>query len=154
MTEQENIDQQQLMLKFQMFEQQIRSLQQQLQAIEHAIVDLGSLNLGLDDLKGKLGEEIRAPLGRGIFVNAKLISEELLVDIGNKNYVKKSIDETKELMKNQILKLEEVRDELNSEMEKINDDLTQTYLNSQEHSHECGCGNDCECEKDGEDCGC
>ena len=148
----ENEAQQEMMLKFQMFEQQIRGLQQQLQAVEQAIVDLGSLNLGLDDLKGKKDKEIFALIGKGIYAKAKLISEDLIVDIGGKNFVGKSIDETKELMQNQIKKLENVKDELNSEMEKINNELTETFMNAQEHSHECNCGDNCECSEN--ECGC
>ena len=46
-------DQQELMFKFQMFEQQIQGLQQQLQAVEQAMNDMQTLHLGLEDLKGK-----------------------------------------------------------------------------------------------------
>lgn len=145
--------QQEMMLKFQMFEQQIRALQQQLQAVEQAIIDLGSLNLGLDDLKGKKDKEIFALIGKGVYAKAKLISEDLIVDIGGKNFVGKSIDETKEIMQKQIGKLENIKDELNSEMDKINNELTETFMNAQEHSHEHEHGKECKC-KEGESCGC
>ena len=88
-------NEQQLAIQFQMFEQQIRMLQEQLQAVEQAIIELGSLNLQLDELIGKKDNEIFSPIGRGIYAKSKLLSEELLVDIGNKNLVKKSIPETK-----------------------------------------------------------
>ncbi len=78
-------NEQELMFKFQMFEQQIRAIQQQLQAVEQAIAEMGSLNLGMDELIGKKDNEILAPVGRGIYAKAKLISEELLVDIGENN---------------------------------------------------------------------
>ena len=68
---------QELMIKFQMFEQQIQQIQQQLEAVEKGTVELSSLNLGLDELKGAKGKEIMAPIGRGIFAKAKLISEDL-----------------------------------------------------------------------------
>jgi len=153
--------QQELMIKFQIFEQQINAINQQLEAIEQAIVEMGSLNLGLDELIGKKDNEIMAPIGRGIYAKAKLISEELLVDIGNKNLIKKSIPETKELIQEQLKKLEQIREELNGELSKINEELTKTFMASQgemhshkhNHSHKCKCGEDKECDC-GDDCTC
>jgi prefoldin alpha subunit len=162
----ENNEQQELAMQFQMFEQQIRMIQEQLQAVEQAILELGSLNLGLDELIGKKDKEILAPVGRGIFASARLISEELLVDIGDKNFVKKSIPETKKILQEQIKKLEKVKEELNAELEKINSELTTVFMKHQEmqgHSHnckcsegeECGCGENCTCDDDCEcnECG-
>ena len=130
------MDEKELQFKFQMFEQQIQMIQQQLQAIEQAINDMSLLNLNMDEIKKD--KEIIAPLGRGIFAKAKLISEDLIVDIGNKNYIKKSIKETKKLVQKQILKLEKAKEELNQELENINEELTKTFMESQgghEHSH-------------------
>jgi prefoldin alpha subunit len=153
------INEQELMYKFQMFEQQIRALQQQLQAVEEAILDINKLNLEMDDLIGKKDSEIFALIGRGIYARAKLMSEELLVDIGNKNFVKKSIPETKEIIQNQIKKLEKLKEELNLGLEDINKELTKTFEESQgghEHNHsECGCGEGEDCNGDcGDECEC
>jgi prefoldin alpha subunit len=139
-----------------MFEQQIRALQQQLQAVEEAILDISKLNLEMDDLIGKKDSEIFAPMGKGIYAKAKLLSEELIVDIGNKNFVKKTIPETKEIISNQIKKLEKLKEELNLGLEDINKELTKTFEESQKghisNSSECGCGGECDCEE--EDCEC
>jgi len=160
MVEDDQQKQQELMMKFQIFEQQINAINQQLEAIEQAVVEMSSLNLGLEELIGKKDNEIMAPIGRGIYVKAKLISDELLVDIGNKNLVKKSIPETRELIQDQIKKLEQIREELNGELSNINEELTKTFMNAQEmhsheHKHACKChpGEECECDHDGE-CNC
>jgi prefoldin alpha subunit len=142
--------QQQLAIQFQMFEQQIRMLQEQLQAVEQVIIELGGLNLQLNELIDKKDNEIMAPIGRGIYANAKLLSEELLVDIGNKNFVKKSIPETKNILQSQIKKLEKVKGELNGELEKINTELTKVFMEHQVkgHTHKegCECNEECGCE--------
>ncbi|MGY4884231.1 MAG: prefoldin subunit alpha [Nanobdellota archaeon] len=169
MEDNEKESQQKLAIQFQMFEQQIRMIQEQQQAVEQAILELGSLNLQLDELIGKKDNEILAPIGRGIYANAKLLSDELLVDIGNKNFVKKSIPETKKILQTQIKKLEKVKEELNGELDKINTELTTVFMDHQkmhEHNHthsnkckhghdkECTCSSDddcdeeCDCEKD------
>lgn len=142
-------EQQELLFKFSMYERQIRELQQQIEAISRGIIELGSLNLGLDELVGNEGKEIYAPMGKGIFVKAKLISEELNVDIGNGNIVKKSIPETKELIEEQIKKLEDVKKELEKNFEQLGREITKVMNQAQSsqghnheghvHSEECGC---------------
>jgi prefoldin alpha subunit len=133
-----------------MFEQQIQQLQQELQAVEQGIVEMNSLNLGLDEIVGAKGEKVLAPIGRGIFAKTKLISEELIVDIGGKNLVTKSIPDTKKIIIQQIGKLQDVKEELNNKLKKVGEELEKTVINAQkEHSckHEkCGEGN-CKCEK-------
>lgn len=123
MKEKNQQEQQEIMFKLSMFEQQIQQLQQQLQAVEQGIVELNSLYSGLDELVGKEGKEIFASIGKGIFAKAKLISEDLIVDIGSKNFVKKTIPETQKLVKDQIEKLEEVKRELNENRDSTSDEL-------------------------------
>ena len=118
---------QEIVFRFQMFEQQMQNLQQQLQAVEQGVVELSSLNSGLDELVGGKDKEIMAPIGRGIFAKAKLLSEDLVVDIGNKNLVKKSIPDTKKILEEQIEKLGEVRKELVSEAEKIQGEMAKIF---------------------------
>ena len=111
--------QQELIFKLSMFEQQIGQMQQQMQAIEHGIIDLSIIRSGLDELIEPEGKEIVAPIGKGIFVNAKITSEDLMVDIGGKNLVKKNVPETKKMISEQIKKLEEIKKELVKNIEKM-----------------------------------
>ena len=122
-SEEQQKHQQELMFKLQMFEQQAQQIQQQLQAIEQALGEMNSLNFGLDELVGSKDKEIMAPIGRGIFVKAKLLSEELTVDVGGKNFVKKSIPEAKELIEVQIKKLEDVKKDLEANLEMLGKEL-------------------------------
>lgn len=115
--------QQELMYKLAVFEQQIQQLQQQLQAVENGIVELGNLNFGLDELKDGKGKEIMSPIGQGIFAKTKLLSEDLIVDIGGKNFVKKTIPETKNLIENQIKKLNEIKKDLQNSIDEIGKDF-------------------------------
>lgn len=117
---------QELIFRLGIFEQQIHQLQEQMDAVEKGINDLGILGFGLDELKGSVGKEILSPLGRGIFVKTKLESEDLTVDIGGRNFVKKSVPEAKEIIEGQIKKLIAVKGELNENLEKISDEMTRT----------------------------
>lgn len=141
---------QELQAKFQIFEQQIMQLQQQLQAVESAIMELSKLSIDLEDLKGNVDKEILSPIGRGVFIKTKLISEDLIVDVGGKNLVNKSIPETKKIIEEQIEKLKISKGSLDVELEKLNQEITKVFLEhqkaSEQQSHACGinCGEDCE----------
>jgi len=116
-------NQQELIFKLSMYEQQIQQLQQQLQAVEQGIVEMSSLSHGLGELVGSVDKEIMAPIGRGIFLKTKLLSEDLTVDIGNRTFVKKSIPEAQELIKEQLVKLNEVKGELNYSLDKVGEEM-------------------------------
>ncbi len=119
------MDQQEVIFKLSMFEQQMQQLQQQLQAVERGINELETLNLGLDDIKGSEGKEIFAQVGRGIYVKAKVVSDELMVNVGEKNLVKRSVPEAKELILGQIKKLKDVEADLERTIEMTNSEFTE-----------------------------
>ncbi len=110
---------QEFLFKLSMFEQQIGQMQQQINAVEEGIVELDSLNLGLNEINNSEGKEILAAVGRGIFIKSKITSENLIVDVGGRNFVKKSVFETQEIIKKQIEKLEEIKKELGNGLEEI-----------------------------------
>ena len=124
---------QEILFKLSMIEQQMQNLYQQLQSVERGMTELETLDVGLDNLKNPEGKEIFAQVGKGIFTKAKIISNEFIVDIGEKNFVKKSVEETKKLLQEQIKKLDEVKNEINvnieevsKEAEKITNDFQKT----------------------------
>jgi prefoldin alpha subunit len=120
-------NQQELMFKLSMFEQQIKSIQEQLQLVEQAMIEAGSLKIELDNLKGAKDKEIMASIGKGIFAKAKITEEELLVDVGGRNFVKKTISETQNIIDDQVGKLGEVKAELEEKLEEINNELTKVF---------------------------
>jgi prefoldin alpha subunit len=127
----EENSQNEIMMKLGFFEQQIRPIQQQLEAIEKGIIEMNSLRIGLDEFKGAKDKEILSQIGKNIFVRTKLISDELIVDIGSGNFIKKSIDDTKKLIGEQIKKLDNLKNELNSALEKISEEMTNTIMEAQ-----------------------
>jgi len=129
---------QEMMFKLQMFDQQIKQLQQQLEAVGQGIAEMTALSTGLDELIGKKGKEIFAPIGRGIFAKAKLESEELNVDVGAGNFVQKSIPETKKIIETQIKKLEDVKKELEDNLEKVGEEFNKMIREAQKEGEEKG----------------
>ena len=120
-------EQQEIFFKLSMFEQQIQQLQQQLQAVEQGVMEMEALSHGLGELIGSVDKEILAPIGRGIFVKSKLLSEDLIVDIGNKTFVKKNIPDTQSLIKEQLVKLESVKMQLENSLEQVSEEMMKMY---------------------------
>ncbi len=123
--------QQELMIRLQLFDQQAQQLQQQYQAVEQAMIEMGQLNFGLDDLKNSKDKEIMASFGRGIFVKAKILDEDLVVDVGGKNFVKKDIELTKKLIQEQIKKLNEIKNEIENSLKILGEEMTKIIERSQ-----------------------
>ena len=119
--------------KFKVFEKEIIQINEQVSVVEQATIDLEKISLGLDEIAGKKDSEILAPMGRGIFVKTKLISEELTVDIGGGNFVTKTVPETKEMLDEQIKKLNSMKKELEKELEKIEEEITKVMGEHEEN---------------------
>ena len=119
---------QELFIRLSMYEQHIQELQQQLQAVQQTVIELSKMNIELDDLEDSEGREILAQIGRGIYAKARLISKDLIVNIGDKNLVGKSVSETKQIIQKQIQKLDNIKNELEAALEKINTELTKTIM--------------------------
>ncbi|MCR4327240.1 MAG: prefoldin subunit alpha [Nanoarchaeota archaeon] len=142
--------------QFHIFEKQIMQIQSEIQAIEQASIDMNRIKLGLLELKDKIGNEILAPIGRGIFMKVKLVSDEPIVDVGEGNFVKKTIPETTSLIEEQEKKLDQMKSDLESELDKISEEITKTMEKTEKkHDHEKGCKCEeekgCKCEE-GESC--
>ena len=123
--------QEELNYKLGILEQQIQQTQEQLKAVEDTIEELKTLNSGLDNLIGSKNKETFANVGRGIYIKTKILSENLLVDIGDKKLITKTVPETKEIIKEQIKKLGDIQKQLEKAMEDINQELTKTFLEYQ-----------------------
>ena len=98
------MDQQQIM-QVQMMEQEGQQLNQQLQLIEQNVSEMQELELSLEDINKEESKEILANLGKGIYIPVEIKDKKLIVEIGKKNFVKKTIPETKEIIKEQLEKL-------------------------------------------------
>ncbi|MFH1325740.1 MAG: prefoldin subunit alpha [archaeon] len=118
--------QQEMIFKLSMFEQQIKQIQQQTQAIEEEIFNLSSLSEQLDDLRNSEDKEMFASLGRGIFIKTKVLSDDFIVDIGNKNFVRKTIPETQEMINEQLRRLNEAKKELDNAGYEISKEIEKT----------------------------
>lgn len=128
--------QQELIFKLSLYEQQIQQMQQQQDAVERGLQELILLSKDIDELKNSKNKEIFASIGKGIFIKSKIISEDLIVDIGNKNFVKKSVQETKELIEKQVNNLKNILKELEKSIKQINKELMNLIDEAQRYEQE------------------
>lgn len=120
-------EQQEIILKLSAFEQQIKQIQEQIQAVEQGIADLQKLKFDLKELENSQDKEILASVGRGIFAKAKLTSDKLTVDIGNKVFIEKTIPEAQKLIEEQVEKLKTVQKELESNLESVGKEVEKVF---------------------------
>lgn len=109
-----------------LLENQIRQIEQQLMLVNQQFLEIQTLQFNLDELK-KIKEErdILVPLGRNVFIDAKLkINDKVLVNVGEKVIVKKSIDGAKKILEKQKDKFLKARDEMSGEMSKIIENIS------------------------------
>src|SRR3989344_2299124 len=104
MNEDEQQHIQQKYLELQIANQQIKQLRQHIQQFEEQLSELLLLDQGIDSLsETKIGTEMLVPLSSGIFVKVELKDNKILaVNVGSGTVVKKSISDTKGLIKKQI----------------------------------------------------
>src|SRR3989344_4877700 len=118
-------------MKLGMYEQQMKQIHEHLQFIEQNILELTELSIGLNEIKGKDGNEILAKIGEGIFVEAKISSEELLVEVGGRKFVKKNVEETKKIIEQQIEKLGSLKENLSGSLEQMSKEVNEFLINLQ-----------------------
>ena len=75
------------------------------------------------------------------------MSKDLLVDVGERNFVKKSIPDTQKLIDEQVEKLKEARVSLNNSIEEVSREAEKLVGDIREDKN-CDCGEECE------ECGC
>ena len=88
-----------------MMEQEAQQLNQQLQLIDQNVSEMQELELSLDEIANEGSKEILANLGKGIYIPVEVKEKKLIVEVGRKNFIKKTIPETKKIIREQLEKL-------------------------------------------------
>ena len=110
---------QEKLIQLQMIEQEAQQLEQQLQLIEQTFSEMNKLNRCLDELKETKEKKILANIGKGIYIPAEITDKKLIVEVGNKNLVRKSIPETKKIIDEQLEKLNFARNQVIGRIEEL-----------------------------------
>lgn len=92
-------------MQIQMMEQESNQLSQQMQMIEQNINEMVELNASLDELEKYKEGEMLVNIGKRIYLPVSAKPEKLIVEVGKGNLVEKSVSEAKEIVEEQIGKL-------------------------------------------------
>ena len=112
-----------VIVQLQVLQEQVKYLRNQIQQCETQQEELTKTYDALDQLRDvKEGTEIKVPLAGGIFISATLNKvDPVLVNVGANVSVKKSIDDTHALIKEQQKELEGLKKQLMTEHDKMID---------------------------------
>ena len=112
---------QQKYMKYQVLDQNIKQLQQQLETADQQIIAIMATIQSLDEYKTvKDGTEILVPLNNGIFTKATLKKEDsVLINVGSSVIVEKSIEDTKKLIEKQKEEIISIKEKMSINMNKL-----------------------------------
>jgi len=91
--------------------------------VENQINELKTFNEAIESIEKSGDDEFFAPLGKGVYVRSKRLEKDLLVDAGAGVLVKKTPEQAKSLIVQQITKLEEIRVNLSNQLGEFAKDL-------------------------------
>lgn len=112
------------MLQAQMMEQESNQLNQHLELIQQNIQEMQELRFSLTDLKDSKNKEILTNIGKRIYLPVEVKKEKVIVEVGNKTYVEKTLDEAKDIVEDQLNRLEEGKIEVSNRIEMLHQRIT------------------------------
>lgn len=107
-----------------------RRLEENLQLVDNQILELEEFRKSFEFLIKSKNNEILASLGRGVFIKSEIKDKEkLFVEVGAGVVVMKTPEETLEIVKEQISRLQEARIQIASQL-KVYSKQLQEFLES------------------------
>ncbi len=129
-----NEELQQKYMYFQMLQQQISKLSQQMEAFYQQLAELQDSQQSVKEMETPSEAETYVPLSGGIFVKAALKNDgNLLVNVGSSVVVEKSCQEGWDLLQDKLLQVEANLTEANRVMEALTSQATAVLQDLQAH---------------------
>ncbi|MBU0957461.1 MAG: prefoldin subunit alpha [Nanoarchaeota archaeon] len=114
---------QQDLIKLSILEQQSNQIEEQINAVNQNIAQLEALSLSLLNLDRDKKNGLLAPMGKGIFIESEIKSKKLFVNIGSNILVKKTPQESIEIIENQVKEMHRIKHLLSEQLEKSANEL-------------------------------
>lgn len=108
---------QELMLKAQFLQQQAQEIEQNLEIIIQEVESLKKMREDIDFLAKSNEKSAISTIGKGLHLKTQIESKELFVEVGAGVVVKKSPEEAKKVIENQIKKLTEAKDNMSGKLD-------------------------------------
>jgi|SRR3989344_2144435 len=121
----------QYILELGMLEQEAMKLQQQMQMIDQPMFELQNLQFGLQELEKSGEKEMLANLGKNIFIKTQILNKDLLVDVGNRTFIKKNIPETLKVIEEQLEKLIDAKNRILQAMQELQEKMERVIVEAE-----------------------
>ncbi len=108
---------QELVFQASMFKKQADEIKEKLEFIEKQSSELLDFNKGLGQFMENEESESLSALGKGVYVKTSIKEKKLLVNVGQNILVKKNPAEVREIIDNQLKRLNEAQMHLSSQLE-------------------------------------
>ena len=110
---------QEQIMKLQIIEQEAEKFNQQLKLIEENLSEFEELKSGLEELEKNESKEILANLGKKIYIPVEIKDKNLIVEVGQKTFVKKTIPEARKIIEEQIEKFNFGKEQITRNLEAL-----------------------------------
>ena len=115
---------QELLWRLEQSHQKLKDLEEKLSIVVQQIIELENFGESLEEIKTNEGKEILASLGKGVFVKSEIKDKKLFIDVGSGTLIRKDLGETQKVLRDQVSKLENMKVELESGMETLNQEVS------------------------------
>jgi prefoldin alpha subunit len=106
--------------------------------VDQQIIEMEALKDALVNLGKEGKKEILANIGKGVFAQAEMKSKEVLVNIGNNIVLKKTPEETKKIIEQQVVQLMDFKQQFMLQLEATQSQLRDLVMSARaEQAHEC-----------------
>ena len=117
---------QELMFKASLLERHLQDLAEKIEYVSQQVAELEDFDKNLKFLKDVKGKEIFSSIGRGVYSKSSCTDNSLFVNVGSGVIVKKTPEETSEIIKSQIKNFHEAKNTLMTQLEVYNGLMRQT----------------------------
>ena len=103
----------------------MKFLEEQMQKLEQQLQELANVKETVEEISNvEAGKDLLIPLGAGVFIRAKVKeTDKVVMNVGSSVVVEKDIRDASQLVSNQLIALEEVKEKMTAELANLQQTL-------------------------------